>query len=198
MTHACINDSWHAFKYTHTQTGKKKSFTESDVQVFHIKTQLYVASHMTHHLTESQVSLPLSGLCNPEPAEASWRGGRQQRPSVVCVFSLVPCHKTVPPKHPRVPMCTVLRLGTRGSLKHLYSPTGSVGETPVFCQRPRHNSIGVWKGFFFFFVAAGSLHKHAINLNWSSSVEHRKTFSAPRQQCCSPELHKIETDLGLS
>lgn len=70
-------------------------------------------SHMTHHLTESQVSLPLSGLCNPEPAEASWRGGRQRRPSVVCVFSLVPCHKTLPPEHPRVPMCTVLRLGTR-------------------------------------------------------------------------------------
>lgn len=157
-------------------------------------------SHMTHHLTESQVSLPLSGLCNPEPAEASWRGGRQRRPSVVCVFSLVPCHKTLPPEHPRVPMCTVLRLGTRAHWstfiarwlqwgERLYSAKGPDTIAPVF-ERVSF--------FFFFFVAAGSLHKHAINLNWSSSVEHRKTFSALRQRRCSPELHKIETDLRLS
>lgn len=39
----------------------------------------------------------LRGLCNPEPAEPSWMGERQHRPSVVCVslFPLVLCHKTV-------------------------------------------------------------------------------------------------------
>lgn len=65
---------------------------------------------------------------------------------------------------------------------------------PVFCQSP--DTIAAM--FEKVFVVAGSLHNHAINLNWSSFVEHRKTFSTLRQQCCSPELHKIETDLRLS
>lgn len=45
---------------------------------------------------------------------------------------------------------------------------------------------------------AGSLRNRAVNLNWSSSAEHRRSFSALRRRCVSPELHKIEADLRLS
>lgn len=122
-------------------------------------------------------SLLLSGFCNPEVTEGSWPGGRQQRPSVVCVFSLVPCHKTLLPEHPGVPMCTALCLGT-GSLKHLYSRWAPLGDACIL-PKPRHNSN---KSFERIFVVAGSLHNHAINLNWRSLMEHRKTFSTLRQQ----------------
>lgn len=67
-------------------------------------------------------------------------------------------------------------------------------EVPAFCQSLDTTAAAFEKGL----VVAASLHNRAINLNWSSLVEHRKTFSTLRQWCCSPELHKIETDLRLS
>lgn len=85
------------------------------------------------------VSPLLPGFCNPEPAEASRLGGRQQRPSV---FSLVPCHKTPLPEHPRVPMCTTLRPGT-SSLEHLYRLLLR-GERPASC-RSSDNDGAIWK-----------------------------------------------------
>lgn len=149
---------------------------------------------MTHTLHPASLRLCCSvAFANPEPAEASWLGGRQQRPSVVCVFSLVPCHKTPLPEHPREPACTKLRLGT-DSPKHLYSPLAPLRDSCVL-PKPRHNNSSIWKGPF---AAAGRLHNRAINLNWRSSAEHRKTFNAVRQWSRSPELHKIETDARLS
>lgn len=46
--------------------------------------------------------------------------------------------------------------------------------TPVSCQSP-DTIAAVFEKVF---VVAGSLHNRAINLNWSSLVEHRKTFSS--------------------
>lgn len=54
--------------------------------------------------------------------------------------------------------------------------------TPAFCQGP-DTIAAVFEKVF---VVAGSLHNHAINLNWSSLVEHRKTFSALRQPLLFP------------
>lgn len=50
-------------------------------------------------------------------------------------------------------------------------------EKPVSCQSPDTIEAVFERGL----VVAGSLHNHAINLNWRSLVEHRKTFKAPRQ-----------------
>lgn len=136
--------------------------------------------HVHVRLTESQVTLRVCGsvgFCNPEVTEGSCLGGKQQWPSVVCVFSLVPCHKTLLPEHPGVPMCTAPRPGT-GSLKHLYSRWTPLGDACILPEA-RHNSN---KSFEQVFVVAGSLHNHAINLNWRSLAQHGQTFSTRRQQ----------------
>lgn len=99
------------------------------------------------------------------------------------------------PEGPHAARCTACTRGDRLAESPLWAP-GSTGAC-LHCARAQELQRTVCV-FEMGLVEAGSLHNRAINLNWSSLVEHRKTFSALRRRCVSPELHKIETDLRLS
>lgn len=129
-----------------------KFFPSSFTFLFSVKAQLYVAS-----LWFTETAGPVWGSRSQH--KASWLGGRQHRPSVVCVFSLVRCHKTLQPArtprgaHVRSSVPTEGGRGRRerregrGSLKHLHSLQAALvlGRKPACLARSRNNSSSVWR-----------------------------------------------------
>lgn len=139
-------------------------------------------------------SLVLSGFCNPELAEASWLMEDNRGHLLSVCFLWCPATKLCCQN--RTPKGTHVHRSASGDPAHwstfiaYWLHWGML----VFCQSP--DTIAAM--FEKVFTVGGSLHNHAINLKWSGLVEHRKTFSTLRQQCCSPGLHKNQTDLELS